>query len=223
MSYFTQDFLDFYIELAGNNHRDWFHANKKRYEKSVKEPFLAFIADFIARAQADDNTIQMRPQQAVFRINRDVRFSQDKSPYKLFSSGIIKPGAHRDMEIPGIYFEFGPEHLAVYGGSYQPSKTGLESIRRAIVTEPLALTNLLNAEAFKSHYGDLKGEQNVRLVKDFQAVREVQPLIANKQFYYTVEHPAEMVLREDLLDFMMGHYFAGKPVNRWLQQAMVFN
>ena len=81
MTYFTKDFLDFFKELAANNHKDWFHANKKRYEASVKDPFKVFVQDMIDRAAAKDDRFAGEAKNAIFRINRDIRFSKDKSPY----------------------------------------------------------------------------------------------------------------------------------------------
>ena len=74
MPYFTQDFLDFFKELAANNHKDWFDENRKRYHKSVKDPFYKFLEDAIAEIQKVDPTIQIEPKDAAFRINRDIRF-----------------------------------------------------------------------------------------------------------------------------------------------------
>lgn len=220
-AYFTPDFLEFFRELAANNNRDWFLAQKKRYEKNVKEPFATFIGLLIGAIQQHDQTVQITPSQAIFRINRDVRFSNDKSPYKIQASAHIVPGTRKNMGYPGMYLEFTPEHCGIYGGLYMPDKTQLTNIREAIAENPSKIGQLLAEPDFVQHYGTLLGEQNQRLPKPFQDVREQQPLIANKQFYFAAELPPETILREDLLEFIMNYYHAAKAMNRYLQQAMV--
>lgn len=222
MIYFQQAFHDFFLELCANNHRDWFQANKSRYEQFVKKPFEKFVAAVIAEVQKEDPTVLISPSQAIFRINRDVRFSQDKSPYKLHTSAHIVPGSRKNMNAPGMYFEFTLEHIGIYGGLYMPDKVQLENIRQAIAADPKAIDVLIAEPSFKTIYGEIKGEQNVRLPKPLQEVRSQQPLVANKQFYFVSQLPPETILKENLLEILMEHYRAGQPVNRYLQKAIVF-
>ena len=82
MSYFTKETTEFLLNLRENNKREWFHANKKVYEKHVKNPFKEFISELIFRIQEFDTDMGFEAKDAIFRINRDMRFSKDKSPYK---------------------------------------------------------------------------------------------------------------------------------------------
>ena len=100
MAYFTQDFIDFFQELSANNHREWFHANKKRYEQQVKVPFQSFVQLMIDRVQEVDRNVVLTPKDAIFRINRDIRFSADKTPYKTNVSAIISSGGKKDKNDP---------------------------------------------------------------------------------------------------------------------------
>lgn len=105
MQYFTQEFIDFYIELSRNNHKDWFHANKKRYEAIVKEPFLQLLTDLIAEMQKHDPKLEITAKECILRVNRDIRFSQDKSPYKLHVSAVISRTGKKDKGYPGLHLE----------------------------------------------------------------------------------------------------------------------
>ncbi len=92
MAFFTEDFLNFFIELAPNNHKDWFDLNRKRCEESIKKPFYAFTQHLIDRITKSDAAFKdLLAKDCVFRINRDIRFSKDKSPYKLQYSAVIAP------------------------------------------------------------------------------------------------------------------------------------
>ncbi len=126
MIYFTQDYLDFFKNLAANNHKQWFDENRKTYETVVREPFKLFIADVIKSVQEIDNGVALEPKNAIFRINRDVRFSKDKTPYKLFNSAIISKNGRKDKTYPGLYLELNPERLAIFGGVYMPSMLRLK-------------------------------------------------------------------------------------------------
>ena len=81
--HFTPDFLNFFMELAPNNNKDWFDNNRDRYKKSVKEPFENFVEKLIKEMKKSEEIMDGRPSDFIFRINKDIRFSKDKSPYKL--------------------------------------------------------------------------------------------------------------------------------------------
>ena len=92
MAFFTPDFLQFFIELAPNNNKDWFDINRKRYENSVKEPFKKFVQQLIGElAKSNPAFESLEAKDCIFRINRDVRFSKDKIPYKMMVSAVIAP------------------------------------------------------------------------------------------------------------------------------------
>ena len=96
MADFTKDYLDFFIELAGNNNKDWFDINRKRYEQSVKKPFYAFVQRLIDHfALSYPAFKELTASECVFRINRDIRFSKDKSPYKMMCSAVIAPNGKK--------------------------------------------------------------------------------------------------------------------------------
>lgn len=220
MSYFTADFIAFFEELAKNNDKAWFDANKKRYTKNVKEPFENFVGEAIARISADDSEVAITPKDAIFRINRDVRFSKDKSPYKTHVGAVISAGGRKDMSVPGMYLQLDAEHVHIYGGLYMPDTQQVYRIRKAIVEAPQRFTALLNEKGFKDRYGTITGEQNKRVPKEFEAAAEAQPLLYNKQFYFCAKLPAQTMLDPKLPEIVMEHYFAAKNMNAFLRKAI---
>ena len=119
MAYFDADFIQFFKELEAKNNRDWFQANKKRYEARVKKPFASFVAELIDQLQPLDPRMLITPKDAIFRIYRDVRFSPDKAPYKNHVSANLSPGGRKDMLRPCIYLQFNHQSAAVYSGLYR--------------------------------------------------------------------------------------------------------
>ena len=224
MKYFTEDYLNFFKELAANNNRDWFHDNKKRYERSVKEPFKIFVQDIISRTAELDGRFSIDVKDAIFRINRDVRFSKDKSPYKLQMGAVIAPGGKKEgMGIPGMYLELGPEHFRFYSGIYMPSKEDLYKIRAYMSKHSSQLNSILNHKEFVEHFGELRGEKNKVLPKEFKSAAETQPLLFNKQFYFFSSMPPETILREDLDDVIFGLFKVSEPMREYLTKALAFN
>lgn len=220
MAWFTNDFNGFFKDLAKNNNKEWFDANRNRYEESVKKPFEAFTAEAIKRIAKHDKTITIGPKEAIFRINKDIRFSKDKTPYKLNTSAIISPAGRKDHATPGIYFELGPESVKFYGGAYQPEKDQLAKIRTAILRDGKGFRKAIEGKAFTTLFGTVKGEVNKVLAPEFKAAMAKEPLIANKQFYVGTEKPAKLVADAKLMDVLMDHYLAMRPFNAWLAAAM---
>lgn len=220
MAHFTQDYLDFFKELAANNNKDWLHGNKKRYEASVKKPFEEFVQDIINRTSELDDRFAGEAKKAVFRIYRDVRFSKDKTPYKLNCSAIIAPGGKKEgMGIPGIYLEMGPEYFRFYSGLYQPEKEVLYQVREYIIKHSAQLNKLVVEKEFVEKFGELRGDKNKVLPKEFKEAAAKQPFIFNKQFYFFSEMSPEVILKDDLADVVMDHFHASEPMRKFLTKA----
>lgn len=220
MSYFSTALLNFLSDLEANNNRDWFHANKKRYETEVKKPFEAFIAAVIQQLQAIDPTILITPKDAIFRIYRDTRFSKDKTPYKTQVTAAVSPGGRKDFTSPGIYIHIEAAHVRFYSGVYKPDSKQLQLIREAIVTQPKRFEDLINDKKFKQAFGHIRGEQNKRIPAEFRAANETQGLIANKQFYYFAEYDPALVLDAKLVKKVVEHYQIARPLGQFFSAAM---
>lgn len=220
MSHFENDFIEFFKELSHNNKKEWFHANKKRYEKLVKEPFKAFVDQMIFMIKTVEPELEMETKQAMFRINRDIRFSKDKSPYKTHVAANISKGGRMSPKHPGFYFQLSNQGVLIGGGAYQLEKEGLYNVRCRLAKEPEQIDKLLADRKFKKRFGKIQGEKNKRLPKEFQAANETQPLIANKQFFFMAELPPEAILDPQLPTILMDHYLTGKPLNDYLENAI---
>ncbi len=220
MNYFKQDFLDFFSELEKNNRKEWFDSNKKRYEITVKLPFIEFINEIIGRIKEDDPTINMTAKEAIFRINRDVRFSNDKSPYKSNTSAAISSGGKKDFTSPEIYLELSHKGIGIYGGSYQPDKEYIFKIRSYISENLEEFQNIINAKDFVKSFGTIQGEKNKKIPKEFLDIYAKEPLIVNKQFYYVSNFKPNYILKENLSDLIMEQYYISKPIKNFLTLAL---
>ncbi|RKS53070.1 uncharacterized protein (TIGR02453 family) [Gillisia mitskevichiae] len=221
MSYFTDDFSEFFKELTVNNNTEWFHANKERYEKSVKEPFEAFVEKIIEEICILDTDYQITSKECIFRLHRDVRFSKDKSSYKLFSSAAISTNGRKNKSLPGMYIRFSPENITIMGRCYQPSSLQLHKIRAAISADTKGFRFLIDNEDFKEKFGSVRGEINKRIPKEFQSALKNEPLIANKQFYYGTTLPPETITNHNLDSLIMEYWKTMQPLNNFFNKAIL--
>jgi len=221
MPYFTPDLVSFFQELAQNNNRDWFQANKPRFEKHVKQPFAAFIQELINRIEAVDHRVIMTPKDAIFQLHRDTRFSQDKTPYKLFTSAIISAGGKKNTTFPGLYIQLNHEQVEVYSGVYMPEKEPLQKIREHIAANADAFAGLIADPVFKEKFGIIRGEVNKRLPKELEEAAKIQPLLYNKAFYYFATLPTSVLFKDDFADVVMAYYHAAQPLAHFFEAALL--
>lgn len=215
MSYFTKNFTQFFKDLANNNNKDWFTENKKTYQKEVREPMIAFVEDVIKEMQKVDIGYDPVPHKCLGRINRDIRFSKDKTPYNTHFYAHISKGP-KESPIPGIAFRFGTDHSGIMSGYYQPSKEKLYDIRNKIANN-LSEFNLLKTDKyFVKKYGTIQGDALKRIPKEWQEAYEKEELIANKQFYYVAHKKPEFVSSKNLLKEVIDHWHAARPMNDFL-------
>ena len=134
---FSPELFAFLRELKSHNEREWFNANKARYEDELKEPALAFIEDMAYRLP------QVAPQltadtRSLFRIYRDTRFAKDKTPYKTHVGIYFRHARSGDADTAGMYVHLEPRHVFLGAGIWHPGTPALKRIRDALVARPEA-------------------------------------------------------------------------------------
>jgi uncharacterized protein (TIGR02453 family) len=220
-THFTPDFLNFFIELAPNNNKDWFDINRDRYKKSVKEPFEAFVEKLIIELRkTEDLPKDLKASDCIFRINKDIRFSKDKSPYKLQATASISKGGKKDFVNPGLYIELGPEHLGIYTGVYLPDKDVINKVRHHIAAHLPQFESIINDKKFKATYGEVQGEKAKLLPPELKTIAVSQPLIFNKQFYLVHHSEPDMIVEKDVLKYIIDTYKVAKNFNQFIYQVI---
>ncbi len=219
MAYFNQDFIQFFRELASNNHKTWFDDNRSRYEQNVKTPFKTFVADLIQEVQKFDPEIMLEPKNAIFRINRDVRFSKNKNPYKN-NVGAYLARLSKKETFPGYYVQMDAEQLWFGGGLYELSTENLFKIRQEILYNEAEFQKVINDKPFKESYGEILGEKNKILKSPFKEHADEIPYLLNKQFYFMQKLPIEEIFREDLVEVTATEFLKAYPLNIYLRVAL---
>ena len=220
MGHFTKDYIAFFRDLANNNNKNWFDQNRKRYEISVKKPFTAFVEEVIVRIYADNPDVLITPSEAIFRINRDIRFSNDKTPYKTHMSAFISPGGKKAKDEPGFYFQFGVNGIRIYSGVYQLDKDDLNKVRSAIAVNSDNFSKIINNDNFRLKYGEILGDKHKRIPPEYKEAVIKQPLIANKNFYVMADIEDKYIISPHLSDLLMDYYYAVKTFLEFLTKSL---
>lgn len=218
MRYFDDDVFAFLRELKTHNDREWFTANKDRYERAVKEPVLAFVADAGPHLRKLSKHLVADPAPvggSMFRIHRDVRFSKDKSPYKTHV-GVQFPlgkGAHG----PGYYLHLEPRGCFVAAGMWRPEGAQLQQIRQAIADRP---------NDWRKASGDLDDPDEHTLKRPPRGFDPNHPMIEDikrKSFTASLRLSEQQVLRDDVLPTFVRTCKELSPLMRFLARAVDAN
>lgn len=155
----TKDTLQFLEDLKANNNRDWFLANKKRYD-IVKKDYHQLIGNFLEMMKPLDPSLEMlEVKNCTFRINRDIRFSKDKSPYKSHL-GIWMNTNPSGANAPGYYIHIEKGASFIAGGFYSPEAPDLKKIRKEIEFFHDDLEEIVNEPTFKKQFGDMNRSES---------------------------------------------------------------
>ncbi|MEM6767564.1 MAG: DUF2461 domain-containing protein [Bacteroidota bacterium] len=214
-----QDTLAFLGELAENNHKDWFEENRSRY-KRARENFISFIDRLIPEIQQfDPEVTDQEARNCIFRINRDVRFSKDKSPYKINLAAVIAKGGKKSG-YASYYLHLKPGECMMGGGNYMPPSADLKKIRHHIEMEGEVLRELIDDDSFKEYFGELRGEKLKTAPKGYPKDHPDIDLLQHKGFYVMRSFSDEEVLDEELIDQTLETFQAITPLNHFLNAAL---
>ncbi len=136
-AYFTPEVFEFLKRLKKNNRREWFQKNKAQYESVIKEACIRFVCDAAEPLHGISPYLRCDPKGSLFRIYRDIRFSNDKRPYKThIGMQFNLSNGKKDVHAPGYYLHLEPGQCFVCGGIWQPERLSLLRIREAIAGKP---------------------------------------------------------------------------------------
>jgi len=179
----TSDLFRFLEELKAHNDRIWFKSNQARFEQTVREPLLAFIAAFeepLANISPSMLAIAKKSGGSMFRIHRDTRFSKDKSPYKTWAAVQFRHEAGRDAHAPCYYLHLAPGDVFVGAGIWHPDRAALDAIRVLIDEKPAKWVKARDAVLLAGW--DLEGEALKRIPRGYAAEHPLADDLRRKEF-----------------------------------------
>ena len=211
--------ISFLQDLERNNNREWFQANKVRYEESRDK--VLFITELLINEirKFDPDVPPVDAKDCLFRIYRDVRFSSDKRPYKTHFGSYIARGGRKSTRA-GYYFHIEPEKSFLGGGLYLPEPDVLKAIRTAIYEESKTFTGILENHDFKKLYGSVDGEKLKTNPKGFDPKFEHIELLKYKSYIFTIQLDSQILLSGDFAEKAIQAFKILSPVNQFLNDAL---
>jgi len=212
----------FLKDLAANNDRDWFKANKARYEKDVKNPALAFINAFgpkLAKISPHFRADARAQGGSLFRIYRDTRFSKDKSPYKTHTGIQFRHEAGKDAHCPGFYLHLEPGRVFVGLGIWHPDSQTARLIRERIADHPAEWKKAVYGKSFTGTF-KLEGDSLKRPPRGFDPEHKYIDDLKRKDFIAGAKISQKMVTSPEFLNEFYGFCKRGAPMVRFLSVAV---
>jgi uncharacterized protein (TIGR02453 family) len=218
----TKEAVQFLDDLIANNTTDWMHANKKRYENYKKE-YHNFIAGILAEMKPLDQSLEpLEVKNCTFRINRDIRFSKDKSPYKT-NMGVWFTQNKFRKNSPGYYIHFEKGNSFIAGGVWCPKADELKRIRKEIAFFHEDLEAIVNNKFFKKEFGAITRDENNTLKKapkDFEANHPAIEFLKLKSYTASQKIDDNDFLNPNFSKIVAQKLIVLKPLNDFLNRAL---
>lgn len=192
----TPSNIDFLKLLKKNNDRDWFNVNKDRYLAELNN-IIAFADALLSEMNKHDVIETPNGKKSLYRIYRDTRFSNDKTPYKTVWSGSFTRATKKRRG--GYYFHIEPGNSFVGGGFWGPEPADLKRIREEFAFDTAPFRKILKSKNFVNTFGKLEGEQVKTAPKGFDSANPAIDLIRYKQFLVMKRFSDKEVLSDDFL------------------------
>ena len=214
-----QSSLDFLHKLSKNNNKEWFDRNRGAYE-AAKKNYRDTIDELIqAIAKYDPAVKMLTAKDCVFRINRDIRFSNDKRPYKTNMGASISPGGKKSS-MAGYYFHLQPGESFLAGGVWQPQPPELNAIRQEIDYNTPEFKKIIGNRNFKKYFGTLSEEDKVKTApKGYDKSHPEIETLKLKSFIVVHDLKDKEVLSKDFVKNAAAAFKALHPLNMFLRRA----
>ena len=215
----TKIVLDFLKQLKLHNDREWFEKNREKYTLARAE-YESFINELIPLIKTFDKEIgAITAKECLFRIYRDVRFSNDKSPYKPnFGASIARGG--RKSSYGGYYIHFEDKGCFLAGGIWMPAPEILKAVRQEIYYNPEEFKKIINNKAFKQSFNELEGEKLSRPPKDFPVDFKEVDLLKYKNYIVSHELDSKILSSDKLNEYVIKVLKDMNPLIKFINRAI---
>jgi len=218
MEQIKQSTMDFLSDLKMHNEREWFMKNRKRYD-DAKSNFETFVQAVIESLSEYDPILKgLEAKSCTYRINRDIRFSNDKTIYKThLGAFIVKGGKKNGDRFAGYYFHVEPGgNSMIAGGAYIPPMPWLTAIRKKIDEQGSDLLKIIENKEFTGYFGKLEGETLKSAPKGYSRDHPYIEFLKLKSYLVTKMISDREVVSRDCFDLVIMASRAMKPLNDFL-------
>jgi uncharacterized protein (TIGR02453 family) len=179
---FTNQSLRFLRDLKRNNRREWFNAHRDDYEAHVRQPMTLIVSRLADDLREFGPEFVVNPKTSMYRIYRDIRFSENKAPYKTHVAANFPTRGLPKHEGAGLYFHVSPDEVWIGGGMYAPPQPQLHAVREHIAVNSRRLRTLVESPVFRRDVGTLEGERLQRVPRGFAKDHDAAEYLKFRQF-----------------------------------------
>jgi uncharacterized protein (TIGR02453 family) len=217
---FTPKTLSFLRSLKRNNDREWFRARKDEYERHVRAPMVELIGRLAVDLRPFAPEMVVDPKRSLYRIYRDTRFSDDKTPLKTNAAAVFPPRGFPRHEGAGFYVEIAPGWVWMGGGLYMPPPRSLYAIRERIAQSHPKLHRVVRAREFRTVLGELQGDRLTRVPRGYLKDHPAGEYLRYKQFLGFREFEPGFATSERFYPELLRTFKALTPLVRFLNTAI---
>jgi len=213
--------LAFLRALKRNNRREWFQPRKEQFDADVREPMLAIVERLADDLRSIAPEIVVDPKTAMYRIYRDTRFSENKTPYKTHVAAVFPWRGLAKHEGAGLYFHVSPDEVWMGGGMYSPQTAQLQAVREHIAGNVRRMRAIVESPGFRRQVGELDGERLQRVPHGFPKDHAAAEYLKYRQFLAGRELPPAFACNPKFYSTLITVFRQVAPLARFLNEPLV--
>jgi len=217
---FTAETLRFLRALKRNNRREWFNAHRDDYEAYVRQPMTTIIERLAHDFRGFAPELIASPKVSMYRIHRDTRFSENKTPYKTHVAAVFPPRGLPKHEGAGVYFHVSPDEVWIGGGMYAPQTPQLHAVREHIAANAKQLRSIVESPGFRRRIGKMEGERLQRVPRGFPKDHPAADYLRYRQFLAGAELPPAAATSPRFYSTLLDVFREVVPLIRFLNRPL---
>jgi uncharacterized protein (TIGR02453 family) len=218
---FSAATLSFLRRLKRNNRREWFNAHREEYERDIREPMIAVIEQLAIDFRSFAPDLVASPKTSLYRIYRDTRFSENKTPYKTHIAAVFPCRGLPKHEGAGMYFHVSTDDVWAGGGLWAPPTPQLQAVREHIALNSRKLKAIVSAPGFRKTLGSLEGERLQRVPRGFPKDHEAAEYLKHRQFLAGAEFPARFATNPKFYAGLLDVFRRIAPLVQFLNEPLL--
>ncbi len=218
---FTPATLKFLRALKRNNRREWFNTHRNEYEAYVHGPMTAIVEQLAVDLRSFAPELIASPKISVYRIHRDTRFSENKTPYKTHVAAVFPTRGLAKHEGAGAYFHVSSTEVWIGGGMYAPQMPQLQAVREHIAANVNRLRAIVESSAFRRQIGHLEGDRLQRVPRGFPKDHEAAEFLKFRQFLAGRQFPPGLAVSPSFYRTVLSVFRQVAPLARFLNEPLL--
>ena len=218
---FPAETLRFLRALKRNNRREWFEAHRGDYESYVRQPMTAIVERLAVDLRAFAPELVASPKVSIYRIYRDTRFSDNKTPYKTHVSALFPTRGLPKHEGAATYLRIAPEGVRIGGGLYRPQPPQLVAVREHIAGHVGQLRAIVKSPAFRKQFGALEGDRLTRVPRGYAKDHPAADYLKFKNFVAGADFPATLATSPAFYKTLLTVFRQVVPLTRFLNAPLL--